>query len=296
MITIHTLISDHNGAGRKVLQAMCDFADQNGETIVLSADSNISSRGIYPTYEKTAALVDFYRSYGFKACDRDYWDGDTRYQINVMERVPRVLQHPYISEWSVYGKTPAQHRWIYNKLDLCERLGQPAWPVGSRVPAGEYCVRPIMNIQGMARGGFRKVTLNNEGFIQDCVGHVITPWTDAPRSWHLYVNDEPFSSQTTVEFDGELETMIEHDPTFPLPEPLRNISRYMLVETLGDVVIDVGPRHMVEEMKQAIVDDYRQFDPDYNPPSYGKWGFQPHMKRRWSESLQAWTHEEVEND
>jgi len=202
---------------------------------------------------------------------------------------------PYISEWAAYGLTPPEHRWIYNKLDLCQRLGYEAYPVGSKVPPGIWCVRPILNIQGMARGGFRRVILDQPGFIQEPVGHVITRWTDAMRSWHLYVNDVPFSSQTTITFDGTLETMIEHSPTFPLPECLRDISRYMLVETLGDMVIDVGPRHMVEEMKKPIVEDYRKFVPEYEPPEYGKWGFQPHMKRLWSDELQAWTHEEIEN-
>jgi hypothetical protein len=153
-----------------------------------------------------------------------------------------------------------------------------------------------MNITGMGSGGFKRVVLDKPGWIQKPTGHIVTRWTDAFRSWHLYVNDVPFSSQTTIEFDGEIETMIEHDPTFPMPRELMGISRYMLIETLGDTIIDIGPRHMVEEMKQPVIDDYRQFDPDYQPPEYGQWGFQPKMKRLWSDDLQAWTHEEVPND
>jgi len=206
-----------------------------------------------------------------------------------------IVISPYQSEWQVYHQVPAEHRWIFNKLDLCHKLGQTAYPVGCKIPPGVWCVRPIMNLRGMASGGFRRVVLDKPNFIQEPVGHVVTPWTDAFRSWHLYINDQGFSSQTTVEFDGEIETMIEHIPTFPLPRPLQGISRYMLVETLGDLVIDVSPRHMVEEMKQPVIDDYRQFDPDYEPPAYGKWGFQPHMARRWDDTLQGWTHEEIEN-
>lgn len=292
MIILHTLISDHKGAGTRTLQKLCAFADMHGETIIVSADSNLPSKGFDHSYEKTAKLVDWYRSYGFKACDRDYWDGKNRYQVNVMERLPRLIAPPYLTEHMLYERLHEKHRWVFDKLELARRLGTQAWPVGLKFPTGEYCVRPSINLQGMAKGGFRKVVLDTPAYIQEPVGYVVTPWNSGPRSWHQYVNDVWHNGHVQVTQDGEISWYEEVMDGPPLPEALRGISRYMLVERLGDEVIDVGPRHMVEQYRNSVVEDYRQFDPAYQVPDWCEYGFRPIL--RTFEKDGWFHHEEVE--
>ena len=202
---------------------------------------------------------------------------------------------PYIPEWAAYDQVPYEDRWIFNKLDLAHRLQGDCWPVGTRLDPGEYCVRPCINLGGMARGGFRKVVLDRSNFIHEPVGYCVTPWTDELRYWWSFVDDECWLGQRTVYIDDNgIEHMAEIEPTMILPEPLRDISHYLLVETLGSTIIDVSPRHMAEEMRTEVIEHHRQFDPKYEPPSYGKFGFQPKMARVWDEQLQAWTLEEIE--
>lgn len=200
-----------------------------------------------------------------------------------------IIEPPYLPEWAMYERTPPQHRWIYNKIEL-----QNARPVGMRFPPGEYCVRPIINLMGMASGGFKKVVLEKPGYIQDPPGYCVTPWNDGFREWHMFVNDKCWYSQKTVAMMGNIEQMEECEPCASLPDHLCGISRYMMVETLGNTIIDVSPRHMVEEMKQEVIDDYQIWDPTYEAPSYGKWGFQPLMGRVEKDGF--WYLEEIEND
>ena len=191
-----------------------------------------------------------------------------------------IILPPYIPEWQAYPKVPLVHRWIFNKVDLGQRLGYFTEPVGLKFDAGTYCVRPTTNIAGMAYGGFKKVTLSEPGFIDGPVGYCVSQWSDEPRWWFQFVNDECWYAQYTTHIDEDnVEHMVESDHRVVLPEPLRGISRYLLVEALGDKVIDVSTRHMLEEMKQRVIDDYRQFNPLYMPPDYCTYGFQPRMRR-----------------
>jgi len=200
-----------------------------------------------------------------------------------------MTECPYQPEWMLYTETPPEHRWIYNKLDLAHRLGQEAWPVGLRFDAGVYCVRPAMNLMGMARGGFRRVELESPGFIQEPAGYVVTRWNDGQRSWHQYVNDVWNNGQCLAEKVDGIERYEETTEGPPLPEALKGISRYLLVERLGDEIIDVGPRHMLEEIRKDVLADYRQFNPDYEPPSWCDYGFRPYMR---TYEKDGWFHHE----
>lgn len=199
---------------------------------------------------------------------------------------------PYIPEWMAYELMPPEHRWIFNKLELAERLGYEAWPVGLKFPAGEYCIRPMMNLQGMARGGYKKLVITEPTWIQDPAGYVITKWNDGPRSWHLYVNDVWHNGHVQVATEGEITWYKETQVGPPLPDPLKGISRYWLIERLGDEVIDVGPRHQVEQYRNSVVEDYRQFDPGYTVPGWCEYGFRPIL--RTFEKDGWYHHEEVE--
>lgn len=208
-----------------------------------------------------------------------------------------ITLHPYISEVDAFHSLPPENRWIFNKLELCQRLSNVSCgPVGTWMPPGDYCLRPLINIGGMAGGGFRKVTIDTpRGIVHEPHGYCWTPWTDDFRSWRLYIDDDCIHTQRTVRIEDDIEYMVPDGEPMGLPDQLKNISRYLIVETLGDVIIDVGPRHMVEEMDPDVIDDYRErVDPDYEPPSYGKYGFQTQMGRV---TDGEWTHlVEIEND
>jgi len=203
---------------------------------------------------------------------------------------------PYISEWEAYVSLPPEDRWIFNKIQLAERLGYVTLPTGLRYHPGTYCVRPIMNLEGGARGGFRKITLDKEDFIQGSPGYCVTPWLSGWRHWHMFVDDVCWYSQRTVQIVGEIEHMEELEPCMQLPHALQGISRYMIVETLGDTIIDVGPRHMTEEAHDEVVKDYQQFDPNYEAPEWCTWHFGNTFRTYWNEDMQAYTHEEIAYD
>lgn len=208
-----------------------------------------------------------------------------------------MIAAPYLPEWEVYRQTPPEHRWIYNKLELAERLGQQCWPVGLKFPAGDYCVRPIMNLSGAAFGGFKRVILRKPDFIQRPAGYCVTPWADDFRHWYSFVEDACWYSQETYKIEGDIEHMRETDDKISLPDCLCGISMYLLVETLGDMIIDVGPRHDLTEVRAEIVEYHQQrHDADYEVPSYCTYGFGDKYRRYWDEDLQGWRHEEIEHD
>lgn len=206
-----------------------------------------------------------------------------------------ITLHPYISEVDAYHLVPLEYRWIFNKLELCERLGNgPCGPVGTWMPPGEFCVRPIINIGGSAGGGFRKHTVTGRrGILHKPHGYCWTPWTDAFRAWRLYLNDEPIYVEETVRIVNDVEYMVPEGEATALPDALRGISRYLLVETLGDIIIDVGPRHLADQMCDDIIADYRTLVPDYQPPSEGTYGFRPNLRRVFDEILQGYRLEEM---
>jgi len=206
-----------------------------------------------------------------------------------------ITMPPYLPEIDVYPMLPPLDRWIFSKLSLYNALLQPIWPVGTWVPAGDYCLRPVVNIGGMAGGGFKKISLTEErNILHKPYGYCLTPWTDELRHWRLYLEDECIEVQRTVRIEGDFEIMEQNGERRELPQILRGISRYMLVESLGDTIIDVSPRHMNEEMNDLVVADYREFVPDYEPPDYACYGFRPYMRRL---QRDGWTYlEEVEND
>ena len=180
-----------------------------------------------------------------------------------------IILPPYQRDPSSYHQVPEEHQWIYNKMEICKRFGyKPYGPCGTRMPVGEYCIRPIINVNGMAKGGFYKHIVRKDGETVLKPGYVWTPWESGTRSWVEYLNDEISSSNIQVEWDEntQLERFMEQPraKAKPLPDILKGISRYMLVEYLGDVVIDIGLRHLGEEPKESVIQDYRKFDPDYD--------------------------------
>lgn len=195
-----------------------------------------------------------------------------------------VTLPPYTRDYNAYHLMQEEDRWIFNKMEICKRFGyEPYGPCGARMPAGTYCVRPIINLGGMAKGGFSKETVH-EGKIIWKPGYCWTLWETGMRSWVEYINNRVSSALIQVSWNEQTQRErymeLPADKANPLPEQLQNISRYMLVEYLDDTVIDIGPRHMSEDAREIVVKDYQKFDPTYEAPVEGEAGhFAPHMKR-----------------
>lgn len=207
-----------------------------------------------------------------------------------------LLLPPYQKDKDTYHVLPKEHRWIFNKIDICQRFGyEPYGPTGTPMPAGTYCVRPIVNVLGMARGGFKKVTVKEGYIIDDLPGYCWTKWDDGKRAWWEFIDDKCVGAQRTNTFNEMtgVETFVEVHPSklMKMPEQLKGISRYMLVETIGDTVIDIGPRHMSEDARQSTIDDYKKFYPDWEPPEHVEFGISE-MLRVYNPKTKMYSYEE----
>lgn len=212
-----------------------------------------------------------------------------------------IVLPPYLPDRELYFLLPEEDRWIFNKMEICRRFGYgPYGPCGIDPPPGLYCVRPIINMAGMAEGGYWKCLVTEVNKLPkeaNLPGYFWTPWETGTRVVVEYVGNNISSSSIVIKFDEK--TGMEHYRELPmkqspaLPEPLRGISRYMRVEYLGDIVIDLGPRHILEEARNSIVQDYRNYDPSYEPQSSVTFGFQPFMKRVPVKGTKAYKWEEV---
>ena len=98
-----------------------------------------------------------------------------------------------------YLKYPAQ-RWVYNKLTLSERLGYNTGPAGISVPhAGDYIVRPIINLSGMGVGAQRMQLVTDD-------------WTSVPPG---YFWCECFHGlHTTIDYEWTSEGHLILTPVF----------------------------------------------------------------------------------
>ena len=196
-----------------------------------------------------------------------------------------IILPPYQRDVTLYDQLPKKDRWIFNKLEICDRFGYEQYgPCGISMPKGTYCIRPIINVNGMATGGFWKHEITKENDTMIKPGYVWTKWETGTRTWVEYIDDEISSANIQIGWDEntQLERFAEQPANKAklLPDILKGISRYMLVEYLGDIVIDISPRHLGEEPKESIIQDYRKFKPDYSPdPTYKIGYFPTHMKR-----------------
>lgn len=188
---------------------------------------------------------------------------------------------PYTSEEEAYHEFPVEDRWIFNKLSLAERLGYRCGPLGTEIPAGlEVVIRPIMNVYGDQRGGgFYFSDNRHENFQNYRAGYF---WCEKFSGLHEYVH---YTSDLVVAFSqGEMIGNILHwkevdsGPSEELPLALQNKSRYLLVERIGGNIIEVSPRHPATDARRSSIEDYKQFDPDYDPQDI-VFGYHTQMKR-----------------
>ena len=95
-----------------------------------------------------------------------------RWQYFAHQPVPASLIIPIddASAWELYPR----HRWIYNKLRICETQGLPTGPHGTEPPAYPIFSKPIYNLRGMGTGG--RVIRSARGYEASLMpGHMWTP-------------------------------------------------------------------------------------------------------------------------
>lgn len=91
-----------------------------------------------------------------------------------------------LEDWEAWDRYP-QHRWIFDKLTLATCLGHSAGPTPLPVPVtGEYVVRPIYNLSGMAIGA--KIMTLEAGVVYDFPPSYF--WCERFIGDHLSVNYE----------------------------------------------------------------------------------------------------------
>jgi hypothetical protein len=180
---------------------------------------------------------------------------------------------PYISDREAYPLLPQADRWIMNKLTLAERLGHSCGPTGMIVPQGDYCIRPIMNLYGQGAGGFFRETVapGPRRNFRNLPGYFWCEWFIGDHTWIQYIDDIPVVySENPVVNNVMTSSVVRSDDGNPvvapaLPPMLQGISKYMMVEALGDKIIEVSPRFMLSNARQWVIDHHKVIDPTYDP-------------------------------
>lgn len=180
-----------------------------------------------------------------------------------------VTMPPYIFDYQSYPLIPEADRWIFNKLQLAERLGYECGPIGTVAPFGDYCVRPIYSMLGEATGGFYKITIDAiKPHINEPHGYFWCEWFDGDHMWTQYINDVPaHASRNRVDPTTNVLSSVSFDlvnDAIVMPDFLKGISRYMLIEAIGDNIIECSPRGMTLNARQELIDDYATIDPTYS--------------------------------
>lgn len=157
-----------------------------------------------------------------------------------------------IEDRAAYPLVAQDERWIFNKLILAEKLGYVCGPCGTDVTIeGDYIVRPVMNAAGEGKGGFAKHTFAAPELEQPpyAAGYFWSEFFDDTVDEHgftAYTNDLPVDewsgTRTGRDLPGVWRTTNYRAPA--LPAFLQGLSTHLLVEWIGDKIIEVSPRHM----------------------------------------------------
>lgn len=179
-----------------------------------------------------------------------------------------IVLPPYLYDREVYPLISSSKRLFMNKLWLSEKLGYACGPTGVAPPKGvDLCVRPIMNIFGGGEGGF--YWFNSEspeglGGLSNDPGYFWCEWFDGAITYTEFINDVPVFSEKAVTSDriNRWRRTARH---IVMPDFIKGISRYVLLEAIGDKVIEVSWRLMGVNARQEVIEDYRTIDPSYKP-------------------------------
>jgi hypothetical protein len=144
-----------------------------------------------------------------------------------------------------------------NKLQLAERLGYICGPHGTPLPdAGDYCIRPVYSMAGGGTGGVYKanspeINVNNTPAAPG--GYFWCQWFDGPSITVDYRNDIPVQAfGADPDENGDFQSYGPRPERTELPEILKGIAKYMMVEFIGNKIVEVSPRwgwrleHMVK--------------------------------------------------
>lgn len=150
----------------------------------------------------------------------------------------------YLEDRDAWLQHP-EDRWVYDRLQLADRLGYPCGPAGVPFPwQGTWCSKPISNLRGMGLGA-RQVTDPSEV----PPGHFWMPWFVGGHISVNYVRDDdqwrPVEAlQGLVDAEGYPIAWVRVQTFPPLPtlfDALR--ARHLNVEYIGPYVIEAHLRH-----------------------------------------------------
>jgi len=152
-----------------------------------------------------------------------------------------------IEERAAYPLVDRADRWIFNKLRLAERLGYSCGPSGVDAPAGTYCLRPVMNLAGNSMGGTLKVIADGTPeSLPYLPGYFWVTWFNGEHRWTDYTDDVPvyecYGTVSGRRLDYDYRTTGFGAPA--LPPFLQGLSKHLVVESIGNKIIEVAPRHM----------------------------------------------------
>lgn len=152
-----------------------------------------------------------------------------------------------IEDRASYPLVEQRERWVYNKLTLAQRLGYLCGPSGVDAPAGVYCIRPTLNLAGNGMGGVLKA--RSDGTPESLPylpGYFWCRWFNGEHRWTDYTDDvaihECYGTEVGRRLDYEYRTDNFGAPA--LPAFLQGVSKHLLVESIGDKIIEVSPRHL----------------------------------------------------
>lgn len=212
-----------------------------------------------------------------------------------------ITLEPYVFDNVIYPNFPDEHRWVFNKLRLSEKMGYDCGPSGTNTNVGRYIIRPIMNLAGMGTGGIFAHTTPvgpGGGPVNDHIPAVGFPghfWCEqfvGPHVFCEYVNDVAVRGTESVT-GGVSDILIFTQITVlpALPVLLQGVSRYAVAEFIDGNLIEYSPRHISTCASQESIDDYRTIDPLYNP-THVKFGFT--NMRKVPFGMDGYTWEEIE--
>ena len=160
---------------------------------------------------------------------------------------------------------------------MAERVGHNCGPIGVNPSAqGDYCIRPMLNLSGMGRGGFFKYS-DWPFAARDAVPHgnpayFWCEWFTGDHNFTSYIDDVAVYNALGTQVVNGKDTRWEmvEDPSLsgaiPMPAILQGISKYMYVEHIDGNVIEAAPRHTPASARQVVIDDYKAtVDPTYDP-------------------------------
>jgi len=146
-----------------------------------------------------------------------------------------------------YPLVPQADRWIFNKLSIAElqNLNCGVSGVPLTVP-GVYCIRPIYNLAGNGDGGVMRWVFDGTEETQPPTipGWFWCEWLSGYQEWVEYTDEVPVSWHGGTRVGRDLSLEFPPAPTNTwFPNPLKAISKHMLIEYIDGKIIEVAPRH-----------------------------------------------------